>query len=95
MLGKVYITVRRPNGSIETKLNEKYTNWTDYLHNEAKKAWANRPEMGELISVKLIENKYKKNPEFIRYNDLYNEGEEGYNPHDPLIFDKEVTREWK
>jgi hypothetical protein len=94
MVGKVYITVQTPEGEIIERENTKLSNFNDDFFEQCKKAHFEKSP-NKLISVRFEKSRYKTNPEWKKYNDFFNEGEEGYNPHEQMIFDKVVEKIWK
>lgn len=94
-LSRVYMTIKRPDGTVEEKENEKFHGWSEWLHSKCKAAWANQKEKGELMQVREVETRWKKNPEWVAYNNVVNEGCGGLNPFEEFLFDREIERIWK
>ena len=86
------MTIQRPDGEVVEKLNPKFTGFGDFLFEEAKKAYAKTDI--KLIRVREIQKDCKRNPEWKKYNDLMNEGEEGYNPHPEFIWGNDIETIW-
>jgi hypothetical protein len=91
MNAKVYITFERAGEVIE-KLNEKLPGMNDKMFDLCKKAYVGKPE--KLISVREETDDIRKNPEYEEYKNKFNEGEEGYNPHEPFINKGKKNKFW-
>lgn len=93
MLGTVTMKYKTASGEIEEKVNPKFWNFTDDWYKQAKQAYKNKGM--ELLKVTLVFPVFKINPEWKNYNNIFNEGEEGYNPHNQFLPTEHKTTIWE
>lgn len=80
----IHFIIKRPNGDIVDMINPKLFTMTDKLFQSLKEAYR-KSDKGELLEVIEVKLGCKLNPKWIKYNNIMNEGGEGYNPHNKYI----------
>jgi hypothetical protein len=88
----VIYKIENEDGTVDTKVNTKITTFNDKFWDFCKKEYQ---KLGKkLLSVEWTTHKSTQNPKYELYNDLYNEGGEGFNPHERFITE-EVKIVWQ
>lgn len=84
--------IENEDGTVDIKVNTRITTFNDNFWNFCKKEYQ---KLGKkLLSVEMTTQKSTLNPKYKSYNDLFNEGEEGFNPHERFIRE-EVKTVWQ